>query len=111
MNKNIEKFLLWACIFKVLAMTAPMGISSLISYLVIGDDIDNGSLMLFSTLGYVVFTIPLRFVCGLWLKSESDSLGIHQWVWFWAGFLFELIGILVFYAYLAFYKQARSNQS
>ena len=107
MNKNIEKFLLWACIFKVLAMTAPMAFSSLTSYLIIGKGIESSSLIFLSTWAYMLCTIPLRFVCGAWLKSESESLGVNQRIWFWTGFFFEFIGILVFYAYLAFCKKTK----
>ena len=107
MNRNIEKFLLWACVFKALAILAPQIFPSLLQFLIIEKGMD-GSLTVFSSMWfYFACAIPLKFICGFWLKGESEHLGVNQRVWFWTGFLFEFIGILLFYAYLAFCKKQK----
>jgi hypothetical protein len=53
--------------------------------------------------------LPLRFVCGAWLKSESERIGRNPWVWFWTGVIFDLIGVIAFYAYMTYRKSMKSQ--
>ncbi len=105
MKQNIEKFLLWACICKLLAVVIPMVYPILLQNLIVNRDVNSSFLISVSSWIYILSTLPLRLVCGLWLKNETEALQINQRIWFWFGFLFEFIGILVFYAYLTFCKK------
>jgi len=109
MNRNIEKFLLWACLFKALVILAPQVLPSLLQLLIIEKHLDSRLIMFSSMSLYLLCAIPLKWICGAWLRSEAEHLGISQRIWFWTGFLFEFMGILLFYAYLTFCKKQKSQ--
>lgn len=112
MKNNIEKYLLWACIFQVLAWFLPTVFPALANHLLIKSGMEETFPAIVKiTLLCGLFTIPLKLVCGAWLKCESESLGLNKWIWFWTGFLLEFIGILLFYAYLSFCKKQGPNHT
>ncbi|MGC6606253.1 MAG: hypothetical protein ACON5O_05800 [Lentimonas sp.] len=36
-------------------------------------------------------------------------MNTNRWVWFWVGFVFELVGVIAFYAYHNFYTARKSQ--
>ena len=109
MNRRIEKFLTWACILQVLGLVATYTLPGIVNYLLIEKGIHSGLLISMQSSFILICMLPLRFVCGAWLKSESERIGTSSRVWFWTGFVFQLIGVIAFYAYLNFYKNRKAQ--
>jgi hypothetical protein len=109
MNKRIEKFLVWACILQVLGLIATYALPGIANYLLMEKGIHSGLLISMQSSFILICMLPLRFVCGAWLKSESDRIGTSPWVWFWTGFVFQLIGVVAFYAYLTFNRTRKAQ--
>lgn len=104
MNKKIEKFLILACVFQVLELVISYAFPYLLDLLMSQSGANPGR-YIYTTWIYLVASIPLRVVAGLWLRSEADRLRVSPGVWFWTGFIFEIFGILLFYAYMILWKK------
>ncbi|CAA6679044.1 MULTISPECIES: hypothetical protein [unclassified Lentimonas] len=111
MNQSIERFLLWACLAQVFAWVVARFLPGILTYVLLrsGAESAYSSIYLTSILGVLV-SLPLQVVCGVWLKEESDRLGVNSRIWFWTGFFFKFIGVIVFYVYLTFCR-TQKNQS
>ena len=108
MNNKIEKFLLWACAAQGLAWLASRLIPVIVSLIIIRNHEANSaySSALSSTYFITIFSmlsyLPLQLVCASWLKKEAERIEVSPWVWFWTGFLFKFIGVIIFYVYLIY---------
>ena len=111
MNQKIERFLLWACVAQVFAWVVARFLPGILTYALLrsGSESAYSSIYMTSILSALI-SLPLQIVCGVWLKQESDRLGVDSRIWFWTGFFFKFIGVIVFYVYLTFCR-AQKNQS
>jgi hypothetical protein len=109
MNNRIERFLLWACIFQVFSFVAARLLPAIITVLTVSGEgeINKVNALMLPILIGMACSIPLQFVCGAWLKSEADRVGVNRWVWFFTGFLFKFIGVIAFYVYLTYSKNQK----
>tara|TARA_B110000977_G_scaffold190549_1_gene261494 strand:+ start:65 stop:412 length:348 start_codon:yes stop_codon:yes gene_type:complete len=107
MNNKIEKFLLWACIFQVLGLVASRIVPGAMIALAVENEMSSGQMT--SLIGLFAFAcmIPLKLVCGTWLKKEAERMEVNHRIWFWTGFLFNFMGIVVFYVYLMFCRNQK----
>ena len=108
MNKRIEKFLIWACLAQAFGWIAAQVFPGILSVIILKSAEMESSLPVSLVGGYFISLlsifayIPLRIVCGLWMKKESERIKASSLIWFWTGFLFQFLGVIAFYAYLAY---------
>ena len=104
MSKRIEKFMILACVLHVFGLFSFI-VANMVTNWMLRHEIGSSSMVpLVTMLSSFVMLLPLRFVCGFWLKGEARQVGGNPWVWFFVGFIFDLIGIIAFYAYMIFRK-------
>lgn len=111
MNNRIEKFLVYACFAQAFAWIAARLIPGIASYFMLHDVEAGSSIIYSSTYLITIFSmlsyIPLQLVCAVWLKKESERIAVNHRVWFWTGFLFKFIGVIVFYVYLIYSRKQK----
>ena len=58
----------------------------------------------------VLFGVLVNIGAGIWLYIESKAINLKAWVWSLLGFLFGLIGVILFYA-IQIYSIKRNNET
>ena len=109
MNSRINKFLVWACIAYVIEFIGANLLIQCVSVFSVEQGLNRANMMLISSIAMIFSALPIRIVCGLWLKKEAEHMEGHKRIWFWTGFLFKAIGVILFYVYLTLNQRSKTE--